>query len=150
MLEREVSFRMQNSPWGLEQKGMRGKLWEVCPVSTKQVKLREGDSKSTEEEKQKQVRKKQKKDSEELKKTSLVLVLQLPRAQTQASRGRPSVRTETGQESRSGGSGTEAGRGEARGLADWGRGWGMACRGNLGHHWPVPDQFLSEPQFPHL
>lgn len=61
---------MQKSPWGLEQKRMRGKLWKVYRMSTKRVKLGIGDSKSTEEEKQKQVRNKQKKDWEELKKTS--------------------------------------------------------------------------------
>lgn len=53
---------MQKSPWGLEQKRMRGKLWKVYRMSTKWVKLGIGDSKSIEEEKQKQVRNKQKKD----------------------------------------------------------------------------------------
>lgn len=65
-------------------------------MSTKQVNLGTGDSKSPEKEKQKQVRSKQKKDSEELKKTSVVLVLQLLRARTKASWRMWFARTETG------------------------------------------------------
>lgn len=76
---------MQKSPWGLEQKRMRGKLWKAYQMSAKRVKLGLGDSKSTEEEKQKQVRNKQKKALEALKKTSFVLVPQLLGAWTQAS-----------------------------------------------------------------
>lgn len=85
---------MQKSPWGSEQKRMRGeKVIESPSSSTKQVKLSRRSSKSFEE-------KASKKQKEELRETNLVLVLQLlgPRAEASGRRGSGRTATEGGEQ----------------------------------------------------